>query len=119
MTDSRDLELILQAIEQSLFETAPFDISPRGISFRPDAELSRQIDQLAAGGDAATALLVDRLATTDDPLLAIAWLHCLRKIGTSAAQAGFSAAVERFLLQDRWLGQAPGLREVLLYAGWT
>ncbi len=40
MTESRDVEFIMQAIEQSLYETAPFDISPRGIGFRPDAVLS-------------------------------------------------------------------------------
>jgi hypothetical protein len=109
----------MQAIEQSLYETAPFDISPRGIGFRPDAVLSGQIDQLAASGDAATTLLVGRLASTDDPLLAIAWLYCLRQIATPAACAASDAALEFFQQRDRWAGQFPGLREVLLFAGRT
>ncbi len=117
MAESRDVEFQLQMIEQSLYETAPFDISPRGIGFHPDAELSRQIDRLADEGDAAAAVLVGRLASADDPLLAIAWLYCLRQIATPAARAGSDAALESFQQQDRWAGQFPGLREVLMFAG--
>jgi hypothetical protein len=119
VTNRHDVEFILQAIEQSLYETAPYDISPRGIGFRPDAVLSGQIDQLAASGDAATTLLVDRLASTEDPVLAITWLYCLRQIATPAARAGSDSALEFFQQQDRWAGQFPGLREVLLFAGGT
>lgn len=117
MTANTDTEFLIGQIERSVAEASPFDLSPRGVRFRPDADLSGRIERLAALGDPAATALADRLGRTDDPLLAIAWLYCLRQINTAASQKLFAAAVEGMRHQDRWVGRFPGLREILLFAG--
>ena len=117
MTERPDARFLMQEIERSIAETAPFDISPRGIRFRPHAELSALIERLAALGDIAAAALADRIDHTGDPLMAIVWLHSLRQIGTTASSALFERILDRIQRRQRWADQFPGLREVLLFAG--
>jgi hypothetical protein len=109
-------EAQLDRIAALVRERAPFDVSPRGVGFRPDADLDRALDAVAAGGEAAVGPLEARLAGAD-PLAALAWLTALRRIDAPAARAAVDAYAERVEREDPGPGGFPGAREVLRFLG--
>ena len=114
--DADDIARALDDIDESVRSTAPFDISPRGIRFRPGPEMESQLQAVAGRGDAVVPALSGRLADSD-PLRSIVWLSLLTRIGTPAAAAATDEFVERLDREDRWAGEFPGRREILLYLG--
>lgn len=111
-----DIEAALDLVDESVGATAPFDISPRGIRFRPGTEMEKQLEAVAGHGDAAVPALSARLANSD-PLRSIVWLALLTRIGSPAAAAATDEFVERLDREDRWSGEFPGRREILLFLG--
>jgi hypothetical protein len=106
----------LDRIEQLVRERAPFDISPRGVGFRPDDELSAELRAVADEGERAVPEVQARLEAAD-PLTALAWLTALRWMDAQAATAAIDRYAERLRRDDPWKGSMPGAREVLLYLG--
>ena len=91
-----------------------FDISPRGVTPRPDPEL----DPLLAGlGDGEVPALRERLEAERDPFMAFTWLRALLAVGSPAAAQAVDAYAARLEREDPWGGEFPGRRELLLYLG--
>jgi len=107
----------LDAIAEEVKASAPFDISPRGIAFRPSQTLAAKVDELIAQGDAAVPALAARLETEADALLSMVWLSALVRIQTPKARAAIDAFVDSMIREKRWEGQFPGRREILLFLG--
>jgi hypothetical protein len=108
--DEADLDRVAARVR----EHPALDISPRGISPRPDPEL----DELLGGlGDDAVAPLEQRLAGERDALMALTWLRALLKIDTPASRAAVDAYADRLRRDDPWAGAFPGARELLLFLG--
>ncbi len=107
----------LDDIEASVRASSPFDVSPRGIRFRPDPQLEGLIDELTECPDEAVEALSNRLRTVDDQFLALAWLHCLKTIGTPKADEAIDSFVERMQTEGLWVNTFPGPREILLFLG--
>ena len=112
--DCDALETHLNEIEAAVRVSSPFDVSPRGIRFRPDARLEAMIGELSECGEQAVAALSNRLG--DDPFLTLTWLHALKTIGAEEAIDRF---VERMLKDRLWEKTFPGPREILLFLGRT
>jgi hypothetical protein len=107
----------LDAIASAVKANAPFDVSPRGITFRPGEPLAAKLDGVVARRDAAVPALAARLESEHDALLSLVWSSLLVRIGTPAAHAAIDAFVESVVRDERWKGQFPGRREVLLFLG--
>jgi hypothetical protein len=118
MTDPFDIKAELDTIESQFHVAAPFDASPRGIRFRPDADLARRIEAVASRGDAAVAAVAGRLQTEANALDALVWLYILKQIPSSAAEAAIAAYVTHIRQHGLWEGQFPGRLEILLFLGW-
>ena len=107
-------EADLDRIAAHVRERPAINISPRGISPRPDPELEALLDSL---GDDTVPALEHRLEEEHDALMAFTWLRALLKIGTPAARAAADAYAERLRRDDPWPGAFPGRRELLLFLG--
>jgi hypothetical protein len=98
----------------ALASATSLDVSPRGVSPRPEPELSELLAQLGPGDvDAVRA----RLDGAEDPAAALVWGGALARIGTPDAEAALDAYAERLRERDPWPGAYPGRREVLLHLG--
>jgi hypothetical protein len=107
-------EADLDRVAAQVRERPAINLSPRGISPRPDPEL----DALLGGlGDDSVPALAQRLEEEDDALMAFTWLRALLMIGTPAARAAADAYAERLRRDDPWPGAFPGRRELLLFLG--
>jgi hypothetical protein len=107
-------EADLDRVAARVRERPAMDISPRGISPRPDPEL----DALLGGlGDESVAQLERRLADEKDALMALTWLRALIAIGTPSARAAIDAYAERLRRHDPWKAAFPGGRELLRFLG--
>lgn len=117
MLGEPEVEASLEAIAARVRSSSPFDLSPRGIRFRPDAELTGRIDSVARAGDSAVPMLAARLETTVDAFIALVWLYLLIRIRTPAAEAAIRAFVDRVEREESWSKLFPGRREILLFLG--
>jgi len=115
--DCDALETQLDEIDAAVRVSSPFDVSPRGIRFRPDARLEAMIGELSECGEQAVAALSNRLG--NDQFLTLTWLHALKTIGTEKAQEEIDVFVERMLKDRLWEKTFPGQREILLFLGRT
>jgi hypothetical protein len=107
-------EADLDRVAALVRERPAVNLSPRGISPRPDPEL----DTLLGGlGDESVPALERRLEDEHDALMAFTWLRALLTIGTPAARAAADAYAERLRRDDPWPGGFPGRRELLLFLG--
>jgi hypothetical protein len=113
---SDDLEAGLDRVDDGVRSTAPFDLSPRGIRFRPGPELEVAMAEVAARGDSAVPAIADRLEQAN-ALGAIPWLSLLTRIGTPPAAKAIDDFVEQVERENRWAGEFPGPREILLFLG--
>ena len=104
----------LDRIRARVREASPFNVSPRGISLRSDAELDSLLDGL---GPDDLAAVDARLGAEESPFAVLAWLTALIRIGTPEARGAIDRYVERLRAEDPWPGKFPGRREVLLYLG--
>lgn len=107
-------EAELDRVAARVRERPAMNISPRGISPRPDPELDALLERL---GDDSVAPLAQRLAGERDALMALTWLRALVTIGTPSARAAIAAYAERLRRDDPWEGAFPGRRELLLFLG--
>ncbi len=105
------------AIIASLREMAPFDVSPRGVTFRPSGALEAQLRTIIKGGNKVVPILAQRLSQTRDAWSAIVWLYCLKNIGTVEAENAIQNFVATMESQNLWAGQFPGQREIKLFLG--
>ena len=112
-----ELDDALDRVEQTVASDAPFDLSPRGVRFRPEGELERQIEAVAERGDEAVAPLQRRLGDSPDPLAALVWLSILNRVGTAGARGAMDDYAARIERDDPWPEAFPGRRELLLYLG--
>lgn len=108
----------LDDIESAVRSAAPFDVSPRGVSFRPESDLKVMIEQLSDCADEAVAALSNRLEVTSSQFLSLTWLQCLKAVGTQKAEEAIHKFVERMLRERLWVDEFPGPREILLFVGW-
>ena len=115
--DCNALEAHLDEIDSAVRGSSPFDVSPRGIRFRPDARLEAMIGELAECDEQAVAALSNRLRAVDNQFLALAWLKALKTIGTGKAEEAIELFVERMLKDQLWEKTFPGPREILLFLG--
>jgi hypothetical protein len=104
----------LDAISARVEHGPGFDVSPRGVSFRPDPELEELLAGL--GADDLPALS-ERLNGTGDPMLALTWIRALLSVGTPKAARVLDEYVDALNQHDPWPGGFPGRRELLLYLG--
>ncbi|HEY1539381.1 MAG TPA: hypothetical protein VGF63_08290 [Solirubrobacteraceae bacterium] len=91
-----------------------FDVSPRGVTPRPDPELDALLGEL---GDGDVPELRKRLEAERDPLAAFVWGRALVAAGTPAAAAALDAYADRIRGDDPWPGSFPGATELLRYLG--
>ena len=105
-----DLDAIAARVEHG----PGFDVSPRGISFRPDPELEQL---LAVLGPEDVPALSTRLNSAGDPLLALTWMRALAAVGSPEAERALNEYVDSLNRHDPWRGGFPGRRELLLYLG--
>jgi hypothetical protein len=106
----------LDAIETSVRVTSPFDLSPRGVRIRPDADLTRAVDAFLQRQSAVPAL-ADRLEAAPDALMALFWLFVLKRARTASAEAAVASYVSRAERENRWAQGYPGIREIRLFLG--
>jgi hypothetical protein len=107
---SADLDRIADRVDHG----PGFDVSPRGVSFRPDPELDALLDDL---GDDDVPALKQRLQDAEDPLMAMTWVKALLAVATPAAAQAVDDYAETLDRHDPWRGGFPGRRELLLYLG--
>ncbi len=107
-------EADLDRVAARVRERPAMDISPRGISPRPDPELDALLKGL---GEDSVAPLERRLAEEKDALMALTWLRALLEIGSPGARGAIDAYAERLRRDDPWKGAFPGGRELLLFLG--
>ncbi len=112
-----DLDKELDAMATQARTTPPFDVTPRGIRFRPDELLKQRTMKVAALGNLAVTLLNLRLETVNDPFLALLWLYTLQQVGTPEATATIEKFVKRLKQERLWADEFPGPREILLFLG--
>ena len=117
--DCAECEAHLDAIESAVRTSSPFDVSPRGIRFRPDSQLAAMIEELSECPDETVAALSTRLGALDNQFLTLTWLHCLKTIGTRKTEEAIDVFVERMQREQLWKDMFPGPREILLFLGRT
>lgn len=110
---SAQLDEIARAVQVS----APFDLSPRGVRFRPGPELAAMLDRLVALGDAVVPALAERLGHEALAIMAIVWLYLLVGIATKRARAVIETFIADMKRRSRWTEEFPGQREILLFIG--
>src|SRR5690242_9607673 len=98
----------------ALASATSIDVSPRGVSPRPEPELS---DLLAELGPDDVGAIRARLEDAEDPAAALVWGGALARIGTLDAETALDAYAQRLRERDPWPGAYPGRREVLLHLG--
>jgi hypothetical protein len=105
-----DLDAIAARVEHG----PGFDVSPRGVSFRPDPEIEQL---LAVLGPDDVPALTERLKGASDPLLALTWMRALVAVRSPEAEQALNEYVDGLNRHDPWPGAFPGRRELLLYLG--
>jgi hypothetical protein len=115
MTETLDSQL--DEIRAMMRDTAPFDISPRGIRVRPGEAMLAKIDAFVAQGEVAQETLVKRLNQEADPFALLIWLYSLKQFQSPGAEAAIEAFAQRLERGAILENEFPGKREILLFLG--
>lgn len=113
---SQGIEAELDSLAGLLASEAPFDISPRGIGFRPGPEIRRRIESVCRRNDDTIRRLAARLRASD-PFESVLWISCLRQIPSHEATLAIDGFLQDLRDSGRWAEQFPGQREIELFAG--
>jgi hypothetical protein len=107
----------MDAIETYIDRTSPFDITPRGIRFRPDEKLSAALDAITSQKDVFVKKIEERMKGSADFFHAMIWFYCLKKIDTSSAREATARALSNFKQAGTWQNGFPGIREMEIFLG--
>jgi hypothetical protein len=117
MTAVEQANAALDAVAHQIATHAAFDISPRGVSLRPDPVLAASIRSVVDQAPGTVHPLSTRLLNETDVFAAIVWIECLVLIGGADAAQAIDAFLQEADRQARWQGGFPGMREIRLFAG--